>query len=724
MKQVFLSGRGQVDVFDVPLPGRMSGCVLVQNAFSLISAGTEGAAVTKSDGIKGLYEKVLTSLDRTDQVWNMVQAQGVKSTLELIKGKLDDYTPIGYSCTGVVLETDGDDLGFKPGQRVACMGTGFANHADYVVVPKSLVVPIPETVSFENAAFAAIACIAMQGIRRLELTPGERIAIIGLGLIGQIAIRLATVMGYQVFGFDIDSMRVLHAKKYNDPNFVFNSSECDPVAVIKELTSGSGVDGVAICASSKTDSLINQAFNLCRKRGRVSVVGDIGLGLERAKMYAKELEVRLSCSYGVGRYDPEYELLGRDYPLPYVRWTERRNLEYFITLLGEGHLNLSDLVSAQIAVEDARKAYALIKSGDIDIYGVLLDYHLPSQPELNTEPLTCVYEESCNYTEKSIVQVGLIGVGSYAKNIHVPNIRKLDNMKIRAVASNSGASAAVVAKKVKAAYATSATTELLADQEVDAVVISTRHSSHAELAVAALESGKHVFVEKPMAITIQDCMRIVEAQQASKCIVRVGFNRRFSPFLKAMRYGVGQGRRLFNIRVNVGPMSEHWSNTVEEGGRLMGEGVHFFDLANWMIGSTPIDVTAQFLGEVDMLNPDASVSIRYEDGSVANIIYTTVGHTKRGKEYFELFGNGRTVVIDDYKNIKGFGCNIEKSRQGRGDKGQFGAIEEFALSVKSGSNAGGADAVAGLLATAITVAALRSAETKRCIALSSLLGQQ
>ncbi|ABC78482.1 Gfo/Idh/MocA family oxidoreductase [Syntrophus aciditrophicus] len=715
MKQVFISGQGQIDIIDVPIPSLLSGGILVHNAYSLISAGTEGAAVTKHSGVQGLYEKALNSRDKMGQVWAMVQGQGMSNTLKLIRDKLNDYSPIGYSCAGVVLETDKDDLGFKPDQRVACMGTGFANHAEYVVVPKNLAVPLSDNVNFDEAAFAAIACIAMQGIRRLELSPGERVGVIGLGLIGQIALRLATVMGYQAYGFDISDHRVAKAARHSQASLVVNSASTDPVSVAMEASHGNGLDGIVICASGKADSVINQAFMLCRKRGRVSVVGDIGLELERAKMYSKELEVRLSCSYGVGRYDPDYELGGRDYPLPHVRWTERRNLEFFIHLLAEKRLDLGDLVSAKIGIEDAKKAYSLIKAGNSDVYGVLLDYHLPPQPQLPQHAFICRYDTNTLAQDKKCLQIGLIGVGGYAKNVHVPNIQKLENVIIRALSSKSGATAAVVAKKVKAAYATSDISEMLSDKQLDAVVISTRHASHAKLVLAALSAGKHVFVEKPMAITLADCLQIVSLQQETGLVLRVGFNRRFSPYLQEMKRAVGIGRKLFNVRVNVGQVGNHWSNTVEEGGRLLGEGVHFFDLANWMMDCNPVTVSAQFLGEVNVLNPNASVTIRYEDGSIANVVYTTVGHTGLGKEHFELFGNGRSIVMDDYKMIKSFGCGVAAPRKYKKNKGQHGAILEFSRAIKNGDGGGGANAVAGLWATAITEAALKSAETNRTI---------
>lgn len=723
MKQIFLSGQGQIEVLDAPIPGRFQGGVLIGNGYSLISAGTEGAAITRNSGMRGLYEKVMNSRDRFGQVWDLARSQGVANTAEVIRNKLEDYTPIGYSAAGIALETDCDNLGFRAGDRVACIGTGFANHAEYLAVPKNLVAKIPDGVPLQQAAFGAIACIAMQGLRRLELSPGERVAIVGLGLIGQVAYRLAPAMGYEVIGMDIDDRRAAQARGTAESWRAINTTNVNPVAHVHEYTDGTGIDGVLICASAKVDGLINKAFEMCRRRGRISVVGDIGLGLERAKMYTKELEVRMSCSYGVGRYDPEYELEGRDYPLPYVRWTEGRNLSLFLDLLASRRLSLEDLVSAEIPVDSAKDAYSLLKSGDPSVYGLLLDYKLSDEPKKPIDGHIVRYETT--EPNASVLQVGMIGAGAYAKTIHVPNLQKIETAKIRGVASRSGGSAAVVAKKVGAAYAGSVD-ELLADAEINAVVISTRHASHARFVIDTLKAGKHVFVEKPMATTTADCLKIIDEQHKAKRVVRVGYNRRFAPFLRKMKRGIGPGRKHFSIRVNVGAIGGHWSNTAEEGGRLMGEGVHFFDLANWMMGSTPVAVTAQFMGEVDALNPNVTVTIRYEDGSLATVAYTTVGDTARGKEFFELFGNERSAVVDNYKSLTIHGAKSGTKRGDRNDKGQLGAMAEFVAASrgfdeKPDGFGEGADALAGLWATAITEAAIMAAKENRIIDLAEFI---
>lgn len=718
MKQVLLSGKGQIEVFDAPVPARRRGGVLVRTAFSVISAGTEGAAVTKKEGLPGVVEKLNNSRDRLDQVWDMAKKQGLTNTLALIESKLTDYTAIGYSASGVVVEVDDPDAGFRVGERVVCMGTGVANHAEFCSAPINLTATIPAGVSYEESSFGAIACIAMQGLRRLGLEPGEKVAIVGLGLIGQLAFRLALAMGFRPFGFDIAQARVEAAAKVGGRGAVLNSSSTNPVAKAREVTNGHGFDGVVVCASSKTDALVNQVFEMCRKRGRVSIVGDVGLNLERAKMYAKELELRLSCSYGVGRYDYAYEMGGQDYPLPYVRWTEKRNLEYFLDLLKEGLLDISDLVSVRFPVEQAAKAYGAVKSDNADVFGVLLDYGLPEAPVLPEMGRLVRYHESNSPAQT--LSLGLIGVGAYAKNIHVPNLLKFDNVSIVGVASQTGGSAAIAARKTKANFATSDSTELLQQTNIDAVLISTRHASHAKLVIEALKNGKHVFVEKPMATTMADCVSIVDAQSEAGRVVRVGFNRRFSPMLHAMKKFVGGGRRVFTQRISIGDIGGHWSNTAEEGGRLLGEGVHFFDLANWMLDDFPVTVFTHFIGHADPMNPNASISLSYPDGSVANIIYTTLGGATHGKEFFELFGNSRSAIIDDYRTIKTYG-NGRPSRSRKLDKGQLGVMSEFVNACLSGEGQDGANAVAGLWATAIFEAAVDSGRSGREIDINAFV---
>ncbi|WP_417736882.1 bi-domain-containing oxidoreductase [Rosistilla oblonga] len=713
MQQVLLAGTGQIEVYDVPIPLRVHKGVLVRNAYSLISSGTESAAVTRQKGVRGLVEKATGSSDRMKQVWDLTKTLGYQQTWELMQNKLQDLTPIGYSSAGYAVEVDSEQLPFRPGDAIACMGAGYANHAEFVAVPRNLVAKVPDGVALQEASFAALACIAMQGIRRLDLSPGERVGVIGLGLIGQICVRLLDALGYQAFGTDLDPARVAKAMEGTDVD-AWASTTTDSVAHINARTSGRGLDGVILCAATASSAPVNLAFDLCRTRGRVAVVGDVGMDLSRAKMYRKEIELRLSCSYGTGRYDENYEVNGQDYPLGHVRWTEGRNLEAFLELLARKRMSLQPLISEVFKVQNGQDAYAKLKEPNAKSFGVLLDYDCPSPPTQAVVPQTRtlrVLPASANGTDK--VRIGLIGAGGYVKGMHLPNLKKLgEQFELAGVASRSGASAAVVAKRFGARLATSDYRELLGSDEVDAVLVATRHSTHARIAAEALKAGKHVFVEKPMSTTVSDGEEIAKLAEQSGLVVRVGFNRRFSPYMNYMRSSVGEGVRMLSVRANVSTGSGDWSNTESEGGRFLGEAVHFLDLCNWFFGAEPIALAAQTAGDVGATNPNIFTVLRYPCGSSAQLTYTSLGQSRLGKEYFELHGNGRSAVCDDFRTIECFGAKLRKPKLRRGDKGQLDILREFAAAIKGEAcEVQGADAQAGLAATRMALAAIESSRS-------------
>jgi len=713
MKQVFLSGEGQTVLMDAALPGAIRDGALVRNAYSLISTGTEGHALTKRGGVLGLYEKASKSTDRIERVWQMAKRQGFAATARLVREKLSDYTAMGYSCAGRVLEVDGD-LPYREGDLVACMGTGFATHAEYVTVPKNLMARIPDGVSAAEAACGALACIAMQGIRRLDLTPGENVGVVGLGLIGQLCMRLLATMGYRAFGIDLSADRVAKALEVEGA-VAWTPDEANGAMRVRDDTSGFGLDGVIVCAASKSNEPVNQAFDLCRKGGRVSLVGAVGLELVREKMYAKELELRMSCSYGPGRYDPAYELAGMDYPIAHARWTERRNLELFLALLARKRLDVASLITHKIAIENADEAYGLVRAGGAKTFGILLDYHLADEARPPRAPVATLRRHPGTAAGRR-VRLGLIGVGSYAKAVHIPRLRALtDDFVIAGVASRSGGSAAVVAAKSDAAVATSDYRVLLDDKNIDAVLVSTRHAGHAKAVLDALGAGKHVFVEKPMAITVEDGESIAAAAAETGLIVRVGFNRRFSPFLEEFRrMGAGGGRRMLTIRVNVGDVGAHWSSDAAEGGRFLGEGVHFLDLANFIFGAPPEEVAALAAGEPVLANPNLAISLGYPDGGVAQILYTALGSPRMGKEYYEMFAHGRSIWCRDFDELQSFPEIRARRRLAKGDKGQTGVLREFAMAIRGESHGVvGADAVAGLGATRLALEIQRLIRTRK-----------
>ena len=704
MKQVFVSGNGTIELCDVPVPLRLPNSILVRNMFSAISIGTEGSAVTKRSGLAGTIEKAFSSGDRIAQVWRLAKQQGINTAFNAVNSKLSELTPLGYSCSGKVIEIDRSDMGFEVGQSVACFGAEYAKHAEYVCIPKNMAAIIPAGVAMDEASLAAIACIAMQGIRRLELSPGETVGVVGLGLIGQITIRLLSAFGHRVFGIDQQQARAQKASLVNGCT-AWVGDEQQNISRVMDLTQSRGLDAVVVCASTSSNGPVNLGFDLCRKKGRLSIVGDVGLEIDRSKMYRKELDLRMSCSYGPGRYDDSYELHGHDYPESHVRWTEKRNLECYLDLLSRGILNVKDILSKRYPVTEAKNAYGDIKSGLGESLGVVFEF--PVEPKDSVSSLDRTIRAPARSNVKSnnnsLVKLAIIGAGGFTKNVHLPYLKKLSNFfDVSAIASKSGASAAAVAKKFDIPIVSSDYKELLKETHVDAVLVTTRHSSHAEIVKACLQSGKHVFVEKPMAIDTKACQEIVQLEQETGLIVRVGFNRRFAPIMHMMRRFIGEsGKRMFSCRINIGQLGEHWSSKADEGGRIIGEGVHFFDLCNWFFQSQPISILSSQAGDIGHENPNVSVVLKYPNDAVANVIYTSVGHSDFGKEYFEVFGNGRAIYCNDYKKVSFIGGLRPKSRGKLFDKGHAGVLADFAASINGKPSPDGADANAGELATMI-----------------------
>ncbi len=699
-------------MIDAPVPALLTNAALVRNRISVISSGTERAAVTRHGGVLGLYEKATKSMDRVRDIANLVQSAGAAQALEIVRNKLHDYTPLGYSCAGEVAEVNGDCHGIRPGDRVACMGTGYASHAEYVVVPRNLLAPLPAGVSIEEAAFGALACIALQGIRRLELTPGERVGVIGLGLIGQITLRLLDAMGYEPYGTDINSERIALAAVPGASLWVSGSGQNPPAAV------QSALDGVIVCANSPENDVVNAAMDMCRQRGRVVIVGDVGLGVRRSKMYRNELELRLSCSYGPGRYDTSYEEGGRDYPIGFVRWTEKRSLAYILRLLSSGRLELGSLVSARFPVAKACDAYRLVLDGGPSTFGVLLTYEETglAKPTPIAEMQTLRRPVPARVPGDRRIRLGVIGPGGYFKGGHLPHLRSLaDRFEIRGVASRSGASAGAVARSVGAGIVTSDYRALLAEPGLDAVMITTRHHSHAQIILDALSAGKHVFVEKPMTTTVEDAQRVCRLARETGLVVRVGFNRRFAPYSQALRAAIGMtGPRMASIRVNIGKMPRDWSNTAGEGGRFLGEAVHFLDFLNWLFSEEPESVSSYVAGAAEVTNSNTVVQVHYAGQSVAQLLYTSLGHPKMGKEAYEVFGNQHSARMADFRRYESFGGRKSGllANWKLGGKGQREVLEEFAAAIQGQSYpVAGADARAGLVATWMALAARDSAAT-------------
>jgi len=693
MKQVF-SRRGGLVVDEVPAPIVGLGQVLVENRFSLISSGTEGAAIASSK--EPLVKKAVDNPDLVRAVVDMAFTRGVIETGRVDQEPLGQYLALGYSCSGVVVEVGEKVGGFKVGDRVACAGAGYASHAEFVVVPKNLVAKIPSKVSFEDAAFSTLGAIALQGVRRAGPTIGETFVVVGLGLLGQLTVQILKSNGCRVVGVDIDDGRIALSKKMGvDKSFI--AKDKNLVERILRETGGVGADGVIVCASSKESSIINQAFSMCRRKGRVVLVGAVGLDLNRDDMYKKELDFFISTSYGPGRYDHTYEQKGIDYPIGYVRWTEQRNLEAFLQLISRGNVNVGQLAEKTYGVGDALKAYDFLLKGKNKPLAVLLSY---SPKNRHTK-----IEIRKTKSKKGVINVGVIGAGSFAKGFHLPNLSRIKDYKIRAIADALPSNAKNTAKSCKADYATTDFSEIINDKKIDMVLVATRHNLHAQIAIDAAGEGKHVFVEKPMALTEKQMNKVIKVVKRSDVCYSVGFNRRYAPFSVKMKEFFNDSEEPFVVtyRVNAGSLPhDHWAvDPVEGGGRIIGEGCHFLDYFNWLVGQKPVNIMA-----VGPSEEDVNAVIKYRDGSAASLIYTALGHQSMSKERLEVFRAGRVAVIDDYKSLQ---LN-EKTFKSRQDKGQYTELVEFAKKIKGEKSLalGLSEATDATLLSFEVVASLRS----------------
>ena len=683
MKQVLAQG-GRILVKDVPAPVVGQKNVLVRVAWSCVSSGTELAGVRLSG--MPLYRRALKQPENVRKVLAMMRDQGFKSTWDRVTGKLAAGTPLGYSAAGTVLEVGREVEGLRAGDRVACAGAGIANHAEVIDVPVNLAVRVPEHVDFETASTVTLGAIAMQGVRRAQPTLGETFVVVGLGLLGQITMQLLKANACKVIGVDVDPARVSVAKGQG-AEAALNSSESDYVARALKMTDGLGVDGVIVTAAAESSDILSRAFQACRKKARVVLVGDVGLDLKRSDLYAKELDFLVSTSYGPGRYDPAYEEEGRDYPLPYVRWTENRNMEAYLDLVARGAVSLSGLPKESYAVGAAPQAFeALTRPGQRPLLVFLQ------------------YEESGNSRERRVtlralrsdtgkIKVALVGAGNFGQGVHLPNLAKLgDDYEVRCIASRTGLSARTAAERWKAAYATTELGEVLADAQVDLVIIATRHHLHAPMALEALRSGKHVFVEKPLAISAEQLSEVEGffAGMKQTPALMTGFNRRFSPAIESVAAAL-RGRStplIVNYRMNAGYIPpEHWVHGPEGGGRNIGEACHIYDLFAKLTGAAPVSVSAHPIapsGKQWHRNDNFVATISYTDGSVCSLTYTAMGERSYPKERMEVFADGLVLTLDDYKRVEVVGARAEGWRSITQQKGQLEELQALARALRAG----------------------------------------
>ena len=682
MKQVLLK-KGEIYTADVPRPAMEKDMVLIKTAYSCISAGTELSGVENSGS--SLIKLAIEHPEYVAMGLNMIKERGIKDTWDTIQGKYELGSPMGYSASGVVVES-GTDM-FQRGERVACMGVGYANHAGYVAAPKNLVVKIPDGVSMEHASTAALGCIAMQGVRRADVKLGEYVVIAGMGILGQLACRFAAASGANVIVTDIDERRLKIAAQ-GGADYVLHAKS-DVIKEVNNITGGHGVDSVIVTAATHSNELLSQAFQMCRQKGKVVLVGVAGMNLKREDMYRKELDFLISTSYGPGRYDNGYEEKGVDYPYGYVRFTEKRNLESYLRLISTGKVSIADIVEAIYPSEKADEAYAALKNNENRPLAVLIQYDEPTQATVDEGVKVC--NPNGYSMPEGKVRVALCGVGGFAKGMHIPNLKKMnDKYEIYAVQSRTGSNAQSVAVANNARYSTTDYQEVLSDQNVDLVMICTRHNLHAKMIIDAMKAGKAVFVEKPMALTQAEADAVMQMAKKSGVPFMVGYNRRFSKYAVEAKKALAGHKNpmIINYRMNAGyiPM-EHWTQTEEGGGRIIGEGCHIFDLFNYFTDSEPESISLNRIRPVtDHVSgsDNCVVTVKYGDGSVCTLTYTGQGHKEYGKEFCEIFVDGMVIVIDDYKLLRGYGVKLNEMKSSIPEKGQFEELEAFYRQIKDG----------------------------------------
>ncbi len=649
MKQVLQNMRdGKTTVAEVPLPTIRPGMALVRTGASLVSAGTERMVVEFAE--KSLLGKARSRPDLVRQVMDKARREGLLTTIEATFNRLDQPMVLGYSSAGIIEQVDPELSIFQPGDRVACAGGGYAVHAEYALVPKNLLVPIPDTVDFESAAFATLGAIALQGFRLAHPQLGESVAIIGMGLLGLLAAGIARAAGCHVFGIDLSPSRVVLANKLG----FLSAVRSDAVAHGRSFTNGLGFDSILICADTRSNDPVELAGILARDRAKIIAVGAVGFQIPRKVYYEKELEFLVSRSYGPGRYDPAYEERGQDYPVGYVRWTEGRNIAAFVDLLSEKKVDVQPLISHRFPISQAPEAYELItgKTGQ-PFLGVMLTY-----PEMPDRQVSHRVELRPTSVATQSISLGVLGAGNYANAVFLPIVQKTGGVKLSGIASAAGLSASHAARRYGFQFASSDENEILQNNEINLVAILTRHSSHARQILISMQANKHVFCEKPLAIT-QTELDEIETFLGTQpnTLLTVGFNRRFAPFaiqLKKFIQNTGEPLSL-NYRVNAGPLPlTHWLfDPIVGGGRIIGEGCHFIDFLTFLTGSLPISVSASCLPDAGIYNQDnVHLTFKFSDGSVGTLIYLANGDKSFPKERVEVFSAGRVGVLDDFRSLE------------------------------------------------------------------------
>jgi predicted dehydrogenase/threonine dehydrogenase-like Zn-dependent dehydrogenase len=720
MKQVFRKGLKHIVVAEAPEPMVIPKHVLVNPVYSLISSGTESASIHE-----GIIKEVAENPSQLRKVWDGVKAMGPVATVTEVRAKFQEYATLGYAGAGLILERHPSVTEFKVGDRVAYGGEG-TGHGQTILASQNLIVRVPDEVPFQHACFTTLGSIALNSVRISEVGVGDVVAVIGLGLVGQLVAQLARLQGARVIGIDLRSNRVELARKSGLDNGLDGSL---PIAEeVSAITNGLGADCVIVAAASKSSAPCQMALEICRDRGQIVIVGAVEMSFPWAEMYAKEIKLLMSRAYGPGSYDPEYEVHGRDYPIAYVRWTEKRNMEEFLRLVALGRIDLQPLITHEFDLKDAPKAYQVVKDPTSNSLGVLLRY---PESDFSREPEKFTPQRRVNLpgrAAKSDLKVALIGAGNLARWAHLPSLSKIPNVSLHAVCSASGARGNTYARRFGASYFCSDYRQILDDPQVDVVMVLSRNQHHFSQAFEALMAGKHVFVEKPMALTESECRELYNAVVVSANQLTVGFNRRFAPFYKELKHSLIKrtGPAVINCRVSSpGISGTYWMADPSVGGAIIGEAVHFVDLMYWLLESEPVNVSAYSLptGKTDPIGENNLVAtFRFADGSIGTLNYSTIGSKRAQGERVEVFAEGMTSLVQDFKRFE----STSKARRTRSTlwayKGYEDQLRSFFRSIATGE-APDITVRDGARGTLVCLEMLKSAQTltSREIDLEALL---
>lgn len=686
MKQLLQNMRdGKALVLDVPIPHVQPGTALVRTAASLVSVGTERMVIEFAE--KSLVAKARSRPDLVLQVVDKARREGILPTIKAAFNRLDQPLALGYSSSGTIIALGKGLEGYKVGDRVACAGSGYAVHAEYAIVPKNLLTPLPPEVDFETAAFSTLGAIALQGFRLAEAQIGENVAVIGLGLLGLLSVAIAHAAGCRVFGIDLDPLRAALGEQFGAKTTTRAQAESAGMSFTKD----NGFDTVLICAATSSNDPVELAGQIARDQGKVVAVGAVGMDIPRRVYFDKELSFQVSRSYGPGRYDPNYEEKGQDYPIGYVRWTEGRNLDAFVNLLATKQIDVTPLITHRFPIDDSPQAYDLITGkGSEPFLGILLTYALSESRAMEKEIKLDIAHKVSNI--RGELSLGVLGAGNYARAVFLPVIKKAGGIHPKGIVSASGLNASHAAKKYGYEFVSSSNLDILENPEIDIVVILTRHQHHAHQVQVALRHGKHVYCEKPLALNKQELEQITSALASESAqLLMVGYNRRFAPLTQKLKgFFEGRGEPMFiQYRVNAGYLPEtHWLHDPKQGGgRIIGEGCHFVDFLTHLVGTLPANVIAQGLPDAGRYHSDnLLLTYTFPDGSLGSISYLANGDKSVAKERLEIFCEGKVAILDDFRNLElVFQGQRKKNKSPLGqDKGHQNAWEAFLHSVQNG----------------------------------------